>query len=103
MTPACIARARRRAALACLCALVIAGCASVAPRVAPVPVLADAPFTAEGRLSARRANDAVSAAFAWQHAPPRDELTLSTPLGQVIARLTGDAAAHVVSVDTGDG
>ena len=95
--------ARRSAALALVCTLVLAACATVAPRIANVPVLHDAAFAIDGRLSARRAGDAVSASFEWRHAPPRDELTLSTPLGQVVAQLSGDAAAHVARVRLGDG
>ncbi len=45
-----------------------------------------------GRISARRGNDAVAANFAWDHAPARDRFDVSTPLGQVVARMEGDPA-----------
>jgi len=66
-------------------------------------VVPDAPFTAEGRLSARHGSDAVSANYRWTHAPPRDQLSLSTPLGQTVAELTGDASVPYASVRGTDG
>ena len=62
-----------------------------------------AAFTADGRLSARHGNDAVSVSFAWKHAPPHDDITLSTPLGQIVAELSGDASAHHARVLLADG
>ena len=41
----------------------------------------DQPFAIDGRMSARRGNDAVAVSFAWTHSPPRDELVVTTPLG----------------------
>jgi outer membrane lipoprotein LolB len=83
-------------------AAVFAGCAT-APRTGDVAPLAERAFTAEGRLSARHGNDAVSASFRWAHRPPRDELELGTPLGQVIAQLTGDRSVPQARVVLADG
>jgi outer membrane lipoprotein LolB len=85
-------------------ALVLAGCAS-APSSPPPPIVfaGDAPFAVDGRLSARRGPDAVAIAFAWTHAPPRDDFVVSTPLGQSVAELTGDASIPRVEVRTADG
>lgn len=58
-------------------------------------------FELTGRLSARRGNDALSANFRWTHEAQRDELDLSSPLGQTIARLSGDASG--VRLQTPDG
>ena len=90
------------------CAVVmvaLAGCASIAPSstwttMAPVR---EAAFTADGRLSARHAKEAVSVGFAWKHAPPRDDITLSSPLGQIVAELSGDASVHQAQVLLADG
>lgn len=41
--------------------------------------------------------------FDWRHEPPRDEIAVSSPLGQTIAELSGDAAAGRVDVRTADG
>ena len=58
-------------------------------------------FELAGRLSARRGNDALTANFRWMHEPQRDEFDLSSPLGQTIARLSGDASG--VRLQTPDG
>jgi outer membrane lipoprotein LolB len=86
-------------------ALVVAACATTRPPVTTVsvPSATEAPFAIDGRLSARRGRDAVAIAFSWTHAPPRDELVLSTPLGQSVAELTGDASAQRVELRTADG
>jgi len=63
----------------------------------------DSPFAIDGRLSARHGRDAVSVAFSWTHAPPRDELAVSTPLGQSVAELTGDQSLKRVELRTADG
>ena len=91
-------------ALVATLAFVVAGCASMPS--APPPAMAagtDEPFAIEGRLSARRGNDAVAVAFAWTHTPPRDEFVVTTPLGGAVAELSGDASTHRVDVRTADG
>lgn len=94
----------RAALLFPVAALLVAACAGLAPvqreKVAVVP---DTPFAADGRLSARHGKDAVTASYHWRHAPPTDEVELSTPLGQVVAQLTGDTAAGVARVLLADG
>lgn len=84
--------------------LVVAGCASLpsAPPTA-IPAMGDAPFAIDGRLSARRGNDAISVSFAWTHAAPRDDFVLTTPLGQALAELAGDASSGRVEVRMADG
>jgi outer membrane lipoprotein LolB len=91
-------------ALVAVLALVIAGCAS--PPFAPLPALppmADAPFAIDGRLSARRGNEAIAVSFAWMHAAPRDEFVVTTPLGGAVAELSGNASTQRVEVRTADG
>lgn len=74
-----------------LALVALAGCASgPATRIDTNPVaVPDTPFEVAGRLSARRGNEGVAANFRWMHRPGRDELLLSTPLGQTLARLEG--------------
>ena len=49
--------------------------------------MADAPFTIDGRLSAKRGSDGVAANFAWNHEPGRDRIDFASPFGQVYARI----------------
>ena len=84
--------------------IVVAACASVpSPQQPPAEAMRDAPFVIDGRLSVRRGNDAISVAFAWTHAAPRDEFVLTTPLGQAVAELAGDASVGRVEVRMADG
>ena len=60
-----------------------------------------ASFDVAGRLSARHGDDALTANFRWRHASGRDELELASPLGQMMALLSGDASN--VRLQTADG
>jgi outer membrane lipoprotein LolB len=87
-------------------ALLLAACAGApVPGTAPPVEFASAaePFAAEGRLSARHGSDAATVHFSWDHRPPRDRLTVTSPLGQTIAELAGDASAGRVEVQTAEG
>jgi outer membrane lipoprotein LolB len=84
--------------------VVVAACAPLRP--APESSVVDraalaAPFSAEGRLSARRGNEGIAGQFAWQHESARDTIDLTTPLGQTIARLEGGSDG--VRIETGNG
>jgi outer membrane lipoprotein LolB len=58
-------------------------------------------FEITGRLSARHGDDSLAANFHWRRAASRDELDLASPLGQTIARLSGDSGN--VRLETSDG
>jgi outer membrane lipoprotein LolB len=91
-------------AVAAAGAVVLCACApALTERPAPASTLAApaAAFELTGRLSARRGNNALSANFRWTHDAQRDELDLSSPLGQTIARLSSDASG--VRLQTPDG
>jgi len=93
-------------AIATGAALLLGACAAVPPAGSAPPIVfasAEAPFAAEGRLSARHGGDAASVHFAWSHQPPRDVLTVTSPLGQTLAQLWGDAATGRVEVRTAEG
>ena len=95
-------RVARFAAIANL--LMLAGCAStLTPRDVSPFKFAETRTVYEiaGRLSARHDADAFAASFHWSHAGDRDELDLASPLGQTVARLTGDARG--VLLQTSDG
>jgi outer membrane lipoprotein LolB len=93
---------RRRAVVLALAAT-LAACATPAPvDVVPVAIApADGPFELSGRLSARHGETGVAASFHWRHAPGTDELLLSTPFGQALARLSGGASGVVLELQDG--
>ena len=96
--------AAHRAALAFLFAALIGGCAEFArvpESLSPDRAALAAPFSVEGRLSARRGNEGIAGQFAWTHDGDDDRIELSTPLGQTLARLSGDATD--VKIETSDG
>jgi outer membrane lipoprotein LolB len=88
-----------RAAAAAVCAaLLLAGCATLrAPEAGPAASAAAlaAPFDVEGRLSARQGREGGSASFTWSHQGARDDIALTTPLGQTLAQLHGDASGVI--------
>jgi outer membrane lipoprotein LolB len=87
-----------------LFAAALAGCAVAPPRpAAPQAAYVGTPFAIDGRLSATRGSDAIAVNFTWTHAPPRDDLSVSTPLGQIVAELRGDASARRVTLVRADG
>lgn len=92
-----------RAATALVALAGLAACTTAPTRSSSIAPVADAAFRAEGRISARHVADAVSASFRWDHAPPKDDLELFTPLGQTVARLAGDASVPFAWVETSDG
>lgn len=97
----CAGGVARAAAAFLLCLL--SACAGLPPTPAARPgaVVADAPFAVDGRLSAKRGGEAMSASFSWTHAPPRDELAVTTPLGQDVAQISGDGRAVAVVLADG--
>jgi outer membrane lipoprotein LolB len=97
----------RRAASHAIVAILgtaVAACATVAPPSDwQAPIAADAPFGVDGRLSARQGTQAITAHFAWDHAEARDRFVVSTPFGQTLAELDGDASVPRVEVRLSDG
>jgi outer membrane lipoprotein LolB len=85
-----------RAVLAIAAALAGAGCAELTAR-APGE-RAEFEFTA--RFAARYGDEAASGQLAWRHAPARDEVLISSPLGQGLARVTRqETGATLVMAD----
>lgn len=97
-SPTALARrgpAPRAALVASLAALLVAACAAVPTQVSPAadtPLVAADHFDIAGRLSARRGSEGVAAHFTWRHRPDGDRIDVATPMGQTLARLSGDAA-----------
>lgn len=81
---------RRRGFIA-VALLALAGCAT--PPLLPsgeTPLPAEA-WILQGRFSVERAEERVSGLIRWQHGGGSDELLLTTPLGQAVARIVLDA------------
>jgi outer membrane lipoprotein LolB len=83
----------------------LGACAALPPS-APTPGEAafssiDSPFSIGGRISARRGEAGVAGSFSWTHDAAHDAIDLATPLGQTLARLSGDASE--VNVRLSDG
>jgi len=79
-----------------LLALLACACAQVELR-AP----ASAEFDLAGRIAARYGNDAFTGNLAWRHAGGGDEMLISTPLGQGVARIVREGEA--VQLTTAEG
>lgn len=95
------ATARASIATALLIA-VLAGCATPAPPPQTRARTDDAStFDIAGRFSARSGDEGVFGRFTWSHAADVDTLAFSTPMGQALARLTGDASG--VALELADG
>ncbi|MDP1633524.1 MAG: lipoprotein insertase outer membrane protein LolB [Gallionellaceae bacterium] len=80
----------------------MAGCATVemaATASRPVREAIEA-FHIEGRIAVRRANESFSVGIDWRHDAASEEIIVSGPLGQGLARLTaGGGAALLETAD----
>ena len=76
-----------------LAALLAAGCAQVEIR----PDLRELEFELTGRLAASTRTEAFTGNLIWRHARGADELLISTPLGQGVARIQRQGDAVLLS------
>jgi outer membrane lipoprotein LolB len=74
-----------RIAFLWLC-LLLAGCATTGQQPAPTGPAGDA-FFLSGRVSVKYGTEAASGKISWQHDLDSDDLLLSSPLGQGVARI----------------
>lgn len=72
-----------------------------APDVSPVARPFVSAFTLEGRLSATDGERAANGGLHWVHSPESDAWTVTTPLGQIAARLVATRGGAVLT--TADG
>jgi outer membrane lipoprotein LolB len=87
-----------------MAAALLAACAGAPPRPpASAAFAVDVPFAVDGRLSVRRGSEGVTANFSWRHAPPRDDFVISSPLGQTMAEISGDASMQHYELRTSEG
>ena len=96
------ARALRRA-IVCGMTILVAACASLPPATPPAANIdvGDSPFSISGRISARRGDAGIAGSFTWIHDAAHDAIELSSPLGQVIAKLEGGADGVQVRLSDG--
>jgi outer membrane lipoprotein LolB len=81
----------------------VTACASLPPPPATqAPITAaDTPFAIAGRISAKRGDAGVAGSFSWSHDIAHDAIELSTPLGQTLAQLDGNAREASVRLSDG--
>jgi len=70
-------------------ALLTAAC-TTAPYESGIPAAPSAPFDLSGRVLVSYDGRAFSSSLRWQHAPGRNEVWLSSPLGQTLAYIVDD-------------
>jgi outer membrane lipoprotein LolB len=89
----------RAFSMTALLALVLGGCAAVPP--AP-GVGVDLPFqaawTLQGRIGVQGGEQSLSGQIHWQHRADADELLMTSPLGQGVARIVRDTEGIALEV-----
>ena len=82
-------------------ALVLAGCATPALRVPATPIptaILNAPWSLQGRIALKAGKNSLSGQLQWSHRQNREELLLSSPLGQGVARIVSDAEGVLLEI-----
>lgn len=89
-----------RAILSAAFLALLAGCAAPGMERAEAPARpqreAIQSFRIEGRIAVRRGGESFSARIDWQHDAATDEIIVSGPLGQGLARLSANAAGAML-------
>ncbi|HMH63657.1 MAG TPA: lipoprotein insertase outer membrane protein LolB [Bradyrhizobium sp.] len=73
-----------RLALGLVAALVLGACASLPDAGSPLP----GGFELSGRVAVRHGKDAASGRIFWRHSDDSDDLLITSPIGQGIARIS---------------
>jgi outer membrane lipoprotein LolB len=79
--------------------LLLAGCATIEEQATPTEPIGEA-FYLSGRVSVKYGTEAASGKISWKHDPAGDDLLISDPLGQGVARIVRRDA--MVSLTTAD-
>jgi outer membrane lipoprotein LolB len=85
-----------RSALCVAAAAVLGGCAAL-PEQGAAPA---GGFELSGRVAVRHAKDSGSARIFWRHSDDADEMVITSPVGQGIARITREGERYLLV--TGD-
>jgi len=89
----------RRGIAAALLGLVLGGCAAIPP--APPAALEpphQASWTLMGRIGVQSGEQSLSGQIHWQHRVESDEVLMTSPLGQGVARIVRDAEGVALEV-----
>jgi len=89
----------RVASAAALLALLLGGCATVSPvRPAVEAAARSVNWTLLGRIGVQNDEQKLSGQIRWQHREDRDDLLMSSPLGQGVARIERDGEGVTLEV-----
>jgi outer membrane lipoprotein LolB len=88
-----------RALFVLAAAAAIAGCAQLRPMPEGAPQAGG--FDLSGRVAIRYGSDSATGGVQWRHSTASDDLLITNPLGQGVARITRDA--NEVHLETADG
>ena len=80
-----------------LLVLLLSACAHVEVK----PPAGPPEFDLSGRIAARYRDDAFSGIVTWRHAGDGDEMLISTPMGQGVARIVREGDAIVITTAEG--
>jgi outer membrane lipoprotein LolB len=89
----------RFALLLSFCLMLVSGCAQLPEQ--PVELAANGDFELAGRVSIRNAGEGASGNITWRHSRDADDVFITSPIGQGIARIT--RAGEQVKLVTADG
>jgi outer membrane lipoprotein LolB len=82
-----------------LTCVLLAGCATIGDQAGSAAPVGDA-FQLSGRVSVKYGAEAASGSITWEHGPKSDDLLISTPLGQGVARIVRrDAEVTLTTAD----
>ena len=76
-----------------LLALLLGACVQAPVR----PLSSEVLFDISGRLAARYADESFTGGFTWRHAEADDEMLITSPLGQGVARIAREGGSVVLT------
>ena len=85
-----------RLVVSLLLAAGLGGCASVPP--GRMDAVLSTSWTLQGRIGIQTAEQSLSGNIRWQHLPASDELLMTSPLGQGVARIVRNADGVILDV-----
>jgi outer membrane lipoprotein LolB len=89
----------RAVLVAALLALGVAGCTTLPPQPsASVPLPGASTWSLLGRISVANGEERLSGQIRWEHRAATDDILLTSPLGQGVARIVRDSAGVALEV-----